>query len=357
MFRFRVLCLLLLVGGNPFTHAQSTEAFADSIRRVYQLPAINYAVVSAEQVLEIHALGLKKAKSSLKAALSDQFRIGSNTKTITSYLAWQLVKQGKITWDTRFFDLYPELKAQSNPAYHAFTLRDLLTFRANLPSWTYTYDRPTLKEVSGRAQQQRYRFMAWILRQQPVAEQKKIYWSNPAYVAVGLMLEKVSGKEYTTLVTELGQSLGIELGFGQPNYKDPTQTWGHTEGVVPEKPADNHKLNWLSSAGNVKASLPDFVKFVQLHLQGLLGKSEAFTQAEFEQMHYGAEDFAFGWEWKTEASYRYSYHRGNPGSFLTKVYVYPHANRAFILFANIQSEQADAGLNVLLLHLVEQYNR
>ncbi len=348
------VALLLLC---HLSYSQTSVQFADSIRRLYHIPELNYAVISSEKVIEIQALGTKKTNSNLLADINDRFRIGSNTKTITSYIAALLVKEGKLKWDTKFFDLYPELKSKSHPAYHQLTLQDLLTFRANLIKWTYTNDKPTSKEISGNEQQQRYGFVAWVLQQNPVTEKQTIYWSNPSYVAAGLMLEKVTGKDYKTLVAELGKTLGIRFDFGQPNYKDKNQTWGHNEELKPEKPAESYKLNWLSSAGNINVSLPDYTKFIQLQLQGLLGKSTLFTQEEFNYMHYGLPVFSFGWEWYADGNslVKYSFHRGNPGTFLSKVYVFKDSDRAFIFFANVQSEAAEQGLTVLFEELHKRY--
>lgn len=349
--------LLLFICIYNCSYAQTMSKFIDSVRKVYHIPELNYAVVSSEKVIEIQASGYKKADSYLKAELSDKFRIGSNTKTVTSYIATILVKEGKIKWNTKFFDLYPELKSKSNAAYHHLTLQDFLTFRANLISWSYGNEIPTKKEIKGNEQRQRYEFVSWILKQNPVVEENAIYWSNPSYVAAGLMLEKVTGKDYKKLVTELGESLGITFGFGQPNVKDSKQTWGHDENLIPEKPAENFKLNWLSSAGNINVSLPDYTKFIQLQLQGLLGKSKTLTVEDFDFMHYGLPEFSFGWKWYIDekSKLRYSFHEGNPGTFLTKVYICKDTDKAFILFANVQSDDAENGLKIIFDELKKRY--
>lgn len=283
--------------------------------------------------------------------------MGSNTKTITTYIAALLVKQGKINWNTKFFDLYPELRSQSNTAYYDLTLQDLLTFRANLISWTYTNESPTKKIIKGDEKMQRYNFAAWILQQHPFEEKKLIYWSNPAYVLAGLMLEKATQKNYEMLVTELGKALSVSFEFGQPNYKKKSQTWGHDESLVPEKQGKNYKLNWLSSGGNINVDLPGYVKFIQLQLQGLLGKSQLFTQQEFSFMHYGLPEFSFGWNWYTDSSngYNYSFHKGNPGTFLTKVYICKDIDKVFIFFMNVQSDSAEEALSVLFEEFSKRY--
>lgn len=52
---------------------------------------------------------------------------------------------------------------------------------------------------------------------------------------------------------------------------------------------------------------------------------------------------------------KYLFHNGNPGTFLTKVYICPSVNKAFILFANVQSEEADKGLVLILEELEKKY--
>jgi CubicO group peptidase (beta-lactamase class C family) len=338
-------------------YAQKNSELADNIRIKYKIPELAYAIVSSDSIIEIQALGTQRYNSSYKAKMDDKFRLGSITKTITTYIATLLVKEGKIKWDTKFFDLYPELKSKSNPATYNFTLQDFLTFRAELPVWSYGNETPTQNEIKGNNQQQRYEFIAWFFRQNPVLEKQTIYWSNPGYVAAGLMLEKITGKTYENLVNELGNSLNIDFDFGQPNFKNKNEPWGHDENLNPEKPASNYKLNWLSSAGNISCSLPDYCKFTQMQLQGLSGKSKLLTEEEFNNMHFGLSEFSFGWESeiKEKSKQKYSFHNGNPGTFLTKVYLCKGIDKAFILFANVQSEEADKGLMLLLDELQNQY--
>lgn len=339
------------------SHSQKNNSFADSIRIKYKIPELAYAVVSSDSVLEIQALGYQRINTNFKAKLPDKFRLGSITKTVTSYLATVLVKEGKIKWDTKFFDLYPELKAKSNAATYDFTLQDFITFRAKINTWSYGNDAPTQNEIKGNNQQQRYEFIRWFLQQEPASEKQDVYWSNPSYVAAGLMLEKASGKIYENLVQELGKSLQIDFDFGQPNLKDINQPWGHDEDLKPEEPALNYKLNWLSSAGNINVSLPDYCKFIQMQLKGLEGQSKILSAEEFQRMHYGLPEFSFGWnsEINEKSKLLYSFHNGNPGTFLTKVYLCKSINKAFIIFANVQAEEADKGLMLLLEELQTKY--
>jgi len=337
--------------------SQSTLTFADSIRKAYKIPELAYAVVSSDKIIEIQTLGFKKINSKLSAEPNDKFRIGSNTKAITGFIAAQLVKSGKIKWTTKFFDLYPELKIKSDPAYYQLTLLNLLSFRTKLFPYTYTYEEPKKEQFSGNEDEQRYQFTQWFFQKKPVSSNDSINFSNLGYTAAALMLEKVTGRSYKELVYGLGKELNINFGFGAPNSADTLQPWGHNNELKPEQPGDSYKLNWLLAAGNINASLPDYIKFIQLQLQGLSGRSELLSKEEFNFLHYGLTRFSIGWfQAINDNEQRFSYNIGNPGTFLTKVYVFKDIDKAFIIFSNIQSPRADEGTNVLLSELQKKYN-
>lgn len=338
-------------------YGRNMKALADSIRKTHRIPELCYAVVSADSVYEMEALGIRKAGTNLEASLSDRFRIGSNTKAITGYIAALLVKQGKIKWDTKFFDLFPELMQASRREYHDLTLLQLLSMRTKLFSYTYTYPKPVKEQFTGSDSEQRYQFAKWFLNEKPVKNNDIINFSNLGYVAAGLMLEKVSGKPYRQLVADVGKPLNINFQFGPPNMDDPLQTWGHNDQLLPEAPHDNYKLNWLLAAGNINATLPEYVKFIQSQLRGFQGRSPLLTREEFEFLYYGLPHFAVGWFWDTNAQkQRYASNTGNPGTFLTKVFVFDKQDKAFIVFANVQSDTAEEGIDILLGALKEKYS-
>lgn len=353
---FRIILFFTLLSIPGILTAQ-TSAFADSIRIAYAIPELGYAVVSSTEILEVHTLGVKQIGTDRAAEPDDRFRIGSNTKAITGFIAALLVKEGKISWDTPFFDLYPELKAKSDPAYHDLTLLNLLSFRTRLYAWTYTNAKPKKRQFKGDEAQQRYEFTRWFFRQPPVADTlREMHFSNLGYVAAGLMLEQVTGKSYKQLVEELGTRVGIHFYFGNPNTTDPSQPWGHDKDLNPEPPGDSYKLNWLLPAGNITLSLPDYAKFIQLQLQGLAGQSTLLPQEAFEFLFSGLPGWSVGWNTLAYPDGRtYSFNAGNPGTFLSKVFVFPQIDRAFIVLTNAQTDAAEYGIDVLLEELYEPY--
>ncbi len=346
---FSSLFVLIFSGA----HAQIHARFADSLMIQYEVPELAYAVISSDSVLEMSVGGITKIHTDRHACLNDRFRIGSNTKTITTFIAAELVKKGLINWNSRLIDVCPDLKQYCKSDYVDLTLLQLLSFRSKLLSWTYTNAAPPSISNNVPEEEQRYQFIRWALQQPPAANNKGFSFSNPGYVVAGLMLERVSGKLYKDLVADLGKRLDISFGFGAPNLSDSLQPWGHNADLIPEPPTENPKLNWLLPAGNVNVSLPDYIKYIQLHLKGLRGQSNLLSRKEFEFLHYGLPEFALGWFWNETKGHKLSNHTGNPGTFLSEVVIDSDNNRAYILFANAQTENTIEAFDVLLTALMK----
>ncbi len=346
-------CCLFVTMAN----AQLMPSFADSIRQVYQIPELAYAVIGSDSVYEKSVEGVRRINTELWASNSDRFHIGSNTKAITSCIAATLVQQGILQWNTTFVSLFPELKSRCRKEYLNMTLEELLTFRGKLPAYTYTFAKPERKNIKGNEAQQRYALAKYFLAQVPMQEQNGLTPSNADYILAGLMLEKSSGKSYKELVMDFGNKLHIHFGFDYPNLQDTSQTWGHDIALKPIAPSYNYKLNWLLSAGNINVSLSDYILFIQMLLQSLQGKSQIFSKETTEKLLFGKPHFAFGWfnEMDTATGYHIAFNEGNAGAFITKVKISKEQHKAIIIFTNAATSSTLEGINVLEDYLEKKY--
>ncbi|HQU85624.1 MAG TPA: serine hydrolase domain-containing protein [Pyrinomonadaceae bacterium] len=352
--------LLLMAAGFFLTaNAQNLKEFAETVKTEHKIPEIAYAVVSSDSVIEMEFLGKRRIEGDFPARKNDRFHIGANTKAITAFIAAQLVKDRKIDWNTKFFDLFPQLKSKSRKAYLKISLKDLLTFRANLPLYTYTFEKPEKKDFNGDYDAQRLQFAEYFLKQKPAKPVDGLTFSNVGYVLAGLMLEKASGKSYKNLVDDLGKNLQIEFGFDAPNLSDNLQTWGYDENLRAVLPTENYKINWLLAAGNINVDLPDYVKFIQLQLQGLREKLEILPQKDFDFLHFGLPKFSFGWfnERDEKTGHQISFNEGNAGAFITKVCIIKEIDRAYIVFTNAATVETSKGVDILLDKMKEKYGR
>ena len=136
-----IACQSQKIQNDTFTRLDNK---IDSMRIAFNFPAVAYGVVRNDSIIALNVLGYRDIETKEKAQLSDYFHIGSNTKSFTAFLAGKLVDDGKINWETRFFDLFPELKEKANPAYHDMTLQELLSHRARLINFKHESEIPTI---------------------------------------------------------------------------------------------------------------------------------------------------------------------------------------------------------------------
>jgi CubicO group peptidase (beta-lactamase class C family) len=223
----KLITLIICLAVFGCCRAQVYTRIVDSIRHEYQIPELAFAIVSSDSIIQSYVAGTPILGSGIIAKSSDCFHLGSNTKAVTAFIAADLVKQGKLKWDTRFFDLFPELEATSNKAYQKVNLEMLLTYRGKVPPYTYTFEQPNPQVIKGKYSQQRYLVSQYFLQQSPMKAENGLTRSNVDYILAGLMLEKASGKSYEELLNELGNRLHIHFGINPPTKNDSFQVHGH----------------------------------------------------------------------------------------------------------------------------------
>lgn len=123
---------VLLLVATKLCLGQQTVQYADSIRKAYSIPEVSYAIINSHSTLEIASLGRHSVHLPDTATVEDRFHIGSNTKAMTAFIIANYVEKGKLKWNTKFFDVFPEWKQNSLPQYVNITLLDLLSHKAGI---------------------------------------------------------------------------------------------------------------------------------------------------------------------------------------------------------------------------------
>ncbi|MEO6046646.1 MAG: serine hydrolase domain-containing protein, partial [Candidatus Kapaibacterium sp.] len=199
------------------------------------------------------------------------------------------------------------------------------------------------------------RFGSLIMRGKPAASRGHYSFSNGGYILAALMLEKSAGKSWEDLVADLGKELNIHFYFSYPNTIDTLQPWGHDDALNPIPPQKYFRENLLSAAGNISISLPDYARFVQEQLRGLLGKSVLLTQKEFEFLHFGTPEYSIGWQWGMERGHRVSYHYGSAGTFCSQADIFGDADRAYVILTNSPPDEGFDGIHALIKIMRKRY--
>ena len=357
----RIISTIIFVFVSTICFGQKTFQFADSIRSVYGIPEISYAVVDDKSTLEIAALGRHSIDLPDAATLNDRFHIGSNTKAMTAFIIAKYVEQGKLQWTTKFFDLFPEWKTKSKPEYANITLQDLLSHKAGIQPFQGEGD-PPIPDFKGTSQEKRKQFGEFVLTLDPVKPdaQNPFIYSNAGYTLATLMLEKVTGESWEQLVDKVfNKDLKLNVELSWPENQKHKDTWGHSfeNGKLTPVPStvDNH-LDYTEPAGDINIKLKDYIKFIQLNLQGLKGENNYLRADTYKFIHKGIENYSMGWFNIYENGKEFSVHSGTGAfTYFTIVQIDRLKNRAYIIFTNSFNDDTQQGVRLLMRKLKENY--
>ena len=330
--------------------AEDVSALLEPIRERHGLPGLAAATISAGEILDAGACGVRKSDGKDRVTLEDKWHLGSNTKSMTSSLAAMLVARGVMKWETTVADIFPKLKMDAG--WRGVTLEHLLTHRSGAP--TEAPLKPWL-EAAGRAgtpMEQRMKFVTGLLQTAP--EQPpgtKFVYSNQGYTIAGAMMEQITRKPWEELMREnVFQPLKLtSAGFGAPgDAKKVDQPWPHLAlgkkfaHVTPGPFADNPPA--IGPAGTVHMGIRDFAKYAGWHAaegrrEGALLGAEFFTKLHTA---VGGGDYAFGWAVLNRpwAGGRVLTHTGSNTMNFAVMWVAPERDFAAVATTNAPGEEA-----------------
>jgi CubicO group peptidase (beta-lactamase class C family) len=308
----RFLLAAALLAMNAAAHAQIPDdlrGVLEPIRAKAAVPALAAVVLRGDQIVAQGAVGVRAAGSPPAVTINDRFHLGSDTKAMTATLLAMLVEEGKLGWDTTVGEVFAGKVDIIDAAWKPVTLEQLLTHRAGAPAgldagglWGRLWQR------KGTPMAQRLELVRGVLAHAPVSPPGSAYlYSNAGYAIAGAMEEAVTDRPWEELMAgRLFAPLGITAaGFGAPGtpgeLDQPLGHDGHGQPVPAGPNADNPPA--IGPAGTVNMSLPDWAKFIALHLRGDAANPH-FTphllKAEsFAHLHRPAEGsgerYAAGW--------------------------------------------------------------
>ena len=325
-------------------------------------PALAAAVILDGSIKAAAAVGTRKHGTRNWVTVDDRFIIGSCGKAFTSTLAALMVEEGKLKWETTIRDVFPDLKMRKE--YEDITLLQLLSHRAGLPkSFLADLDRrATYSPTAGRLV-----YLRQIVQTEPLHPPGTVkFYSNAGYILAGVMMEMISGKEFTELMAEkIFKPLNLTTaGYGPPAEQTPAaQPWGHIwdKSRRDLKAVQTDDPHWLDPAGNVSLSIRDWARFVIAHLPSGRTHGSAFLTPDIlEKLHIPPDSVNWAYDdkyltfWNKEvgwpllsANYALGWfvtqkaageaclnHGGTSQAFQAEVYLLPDKKSAILIATN-----------------------
>lgn len=315
-------------------------------REKFNLPSVASVVLNSKEILISDIQGVCNYNSNQYASLDNYYHIGSCSKSVLANIAGKLIEEGKIDWDTKFFDIYPELKESAKIDYHNITLIDLFLCQAGIKPFTSNDEGLMMHKLDLELKSQRLDFAKYLVDLKPISKFTKgkfeFDYSNAGYTMASLMLEKVAGLTYEQLIEKyIIKELEISTWFGFPNKIDPKQPWGYMiaeDDLKEYSPENEYKLPFiLQPAGDLSMTPLGFAKYIQYQLSGLKDGNEFLTKEMYHKIHYGYRRFSIGVANEEMEGYKFSGMDGSAGTFFCRAIILPETDFAFTIITNAGS--------------------
>ena len=187
----------------------------EEVAKRHSLPAIAVYASHKDTVREA-AWGVRKLGDATPVTLSDRWHLGSDTKAMTATLAAIFVEQGKLGWDTTVSTALADW-TDLDPSFKTITLEMLLSHRAGLaPNVPDDLRKKMARPKNPEGQRQP--IVHELLRRPPTGKVGEFAYSNAGYIVAGVMLEKLGGDTWESLMrAKLFAPLEMSsCGFGAP---------------------------------------------------------------------------------------------------------------------------------------------
>jgi len=309
-----------------------------------QIPGLALAVIKDGKMVIARGYGLANVEHQVPVKPETIFQSGSTGKQFTATAVMMLVEEGKLSLDdkiTRYFPDGPE-------AWQNITVRHMLTHTSGMTDYTLDFD--LRRDYTEDELYQR-------IKPIPLAFQPGEKWSysNLAYVMLGILIHKVSGKFYGDFLQER---------IFKPLEMTTARIISESD-IVPNRAAGYHVVNgqlknqdWVSPSLNTTAdgalylTIYDMAKWdAALYTDKLLKTSSLEQMWTPVKLNDGkTHPYGFGWALGQVRGHRIIEHGGAWQGFKAQISRYVDDKLTVIVLANqIRTNQSKLAHGVAAL--------
>ncbi|MDW3191389.1 MAG: serine hydrolase domain-containing protein [Cytophagales bacterium] len=248
---------------HPIQSTQHLEASVDSLLNSYitsESPGAAVLIVHEGTPLLKKGYGLRNLETRQPITPATNMRMASVSKQFTALCALTLVEKGLISLDDPVTNYLPY------PVFKGISIEQLMKHSSGLPDYYGHFDKnwPREKVVENAD------VLDW-LKTNPEAEFEpgtKWEYSNTAYLMLAVIVEKVSGTEFsqyakTQVFERLGMNRTMYYNLARPvDIPERSMCHGRTNGVYQGE--DGFFMNGVMGDGAVYTNLEDYLRYDQV---------------------------------------------------------------------------------------------
>ena len=349
-----------LLCAAPPSFSQATEQKIDELcsAAVYaNAPGMAVLVKKGGKIVYQKGYGVRELRTRAAISPATNFRLASFTKQFTAMAIMLLVRDGKLGYDQRLTELFPEF-----PAYgKRITVRHLLSHTSGLPDYEDLMEQEekrTGQRWSATDQIQDAEVLMLLEKQVAGKFPPGASWaySNSGYVVLGLIVAKVSGMPYRDflrqrifLPADMKRSIVYQKGIKDVSLR----AYGHSQEKDALVETDQSSTSATLGDGGVYSNLEDLAKWdAALREHKLLSEAEMaaaltpVTLTDGSQPHWPKEpdgdnlapgepvSYGFGWFLDPYKGRARVWHTGSTMGFRTVIQRFPADDLTIVILCN-----------------------
>jgi CubicO group peptidase (beta-lactamase class C family) len=345
--------------------ATAEEEKADSILRAAGLrrgiPGAAVLVLKRGQSMFEHGYGVAELRTRRNIDQHTNFRLASVTKQFTAMAIMLLVHDGKLRYDQRLTDVFPDF-----PEYgRAITIRNLLNHTSGIEDYEDLMSPPD-PHVPVEQQQIRDDGVLDLLKKQKSTKfppGTKWSYSNSGYVLLGLVVAKISGESFPDFLHQrIFAPLGMEstIAYVRGKHQVPNRAYGYTLENGAWKETDQSSTSATLGDGGVYSSLSDLAKWdgaLREHTPlSASAMAPAFTPVVVPRGAPTQPDgapaaYGFGWFLNSYKEHQRMWHYGETIGFRTAIQRFTQDGLTIVVLCN----RTDLNPSQLALQIADLY--
>jgi CubicO group peptidase (beta-lactamase class C family) len=329
------------------------ESQIEAKRKETGVPGLSVSIVKDDRLVFAKGFGMRDVERGLPVTADTLMPIGSSTKAFTAMAAAISVDQGKLSFDDPPAKYLPYFKLQDAEANSKATLRDLLSHRTGLASYTDvpwavgTLNREEVIRVVGDAKPTaplrakfQYNNVMYSAAGEVVAAAQKTSWED----AIANLIFKPLGMNVSdTSVKQMQKSADFSRG-----YHDDADT--KTSTLIPTRDVTN-----IAPAGAINSNVKDMSRWVRLMLNGgefegkRLVSEKNFHELVSTQTQIAPKvSYGFGWVLASWHDHATIWHNGGIDGFHALVEMIPDQHLGFVILSNVEDSQLEGAFTDII---------